>query len=54
MSLRRSADRKVANLVATNGKTPKIANSFGLPAGQGCCKVRIVGLTCDDGKHQPG
>jgi hypothetical protein len=34
MSLRRSADRKVANLVSPNGKTPKIANSFGLPAGR--------------------
>jgi hypothetical protein len=34
MSLRRSTDRKTANLVSANGKTPKIANSFGLPAGR--------------------
>jgi hypothetical protein len=34
MSLRRSADRKVTNLVSPNGKSPKIANSFGLPAGR--------------------
>src|SRR4051794_30120190 len=34
MSLRRSADRKVANLVSPNGRTPKIANSFGLLAGR--------------------
>jgi Gene product 88 len=34
VSLRRSADRKTANLVSPNGRTPKIANSFGLPAGQ--------------------
>src|SRR4051794_4219503 len=33
MSLRRSTDRKTANLVSPNGRTPKIANSFGLPAG---------------------
>jgi hypothetical protein len=32
--LRRSADRKVTNLVSPNGKTAKIANSFGLPAGR--------------------
>ncbi|WP_457046530.1 GP88 family protein [Geodermatophilus sp. SYSU D01180] len=35
MSLKRSADRKVTNLPSPNGKTPKIANSFGLPAGRG-------------------
>jgi hypothetical protein len=34
MSLRRSADRKVTNLVSPNGRAPKIANSFGLPAGR--------------------
>src|SRR3954466_459962 len=34
MSLRRSADRKVTNLPSPNGKTAKIANSFGLPAGR--------------------
>ncbi|MGY1709137.1 hypothetical protein ACI8AC_06455 [Geodermatophilus sp. SYSU D00758] len=32
--LRRSADRKVTNLPSPNGKTPRIANSFGLPAGR--------------------
>jgi len=32
--LKRSNDRKVANLVAKNGKTPAIANTFGLPAGK--------------------
>src|SRR4051794_10933655 len=34
MTLRRSADRKVTNLPSPNGKTAKIANSFGLPAGR--------------------
>src|SRR3712207_5838598 len=32
--LRRSADRKVTNLPSPNGKTARIANSFGLPAGR--------------------
>lgn len=32
--LKRSNDRKVANLVSPNGKTPAIANTFGLPAGK--------------------
>lgn len=32
--LRRSADRKVTNLPSPNGKTAKIANAFGLPAGK--------------------
>ncbi len=32
--LKRSNDRKVANAVSPNGKTPKIANTFGLPAGK--------------------
>jgi hypothetical protein len=32
--LRRSADRKVTNLASPNGKTARIANSFGLPAGR--------------------
>lgn len=32
--LKRSNDRKVANSVSPNGKTPNIANTFGLPAGQ--------------------
>jgi len=32
--LKRSNDRKVANAVSKNGKTPLIANTFGLPAGK--------------------
>ena len=32
--LKRSNDRKVANSVSPNGKTPNIANTFGLPAGK--------------------
>jgi hypothetical protein len=34
VTLRRSADRKVTNLPSPSGKTAKIANSFGLPAGR--------------------
>ena len=34
MTLIRSKDRKVANAVSPNGKTPTIANTFGLPAGK--------------------
>ena len=34
MTLKRSHDRKVANAVSKNGKTPTIANTFGLPAGK--------------------
>lgn len=34
MTLKRSKDRKVANAVSKNGKTPTIANTFGLPAGK--------------------
>jgi hypothetical protein len=34
MALTRSKDRKVANAVSPNGKTPTIANTFGLPAGK--------------------
>jgi hypothetical protein len=33
-ALRRSKDRKVANAVTPNGKSPKIANAFGLPSGK--------------------
>ena len=33
-SLKRSNDRKVANSVSPSGKTPNIANTFGLPAGK--------------------
>lgn len=33
-TLTRSNDRKVANAVSPNGKTPTIANTFGLPAGK--------------------
>ncbi len=32
--LKRSYDRKVANLVTKNGKQAAIANTFGLPAGK--------------------
>lgn len=32
--LKRSNDRKVANAVSRNGKTPSIKNTFGLPAGK--------------------
>lgn len=32
--LKRSKDRKVTNAVSPNGKTPTIANAFGLPAGK--------------------
>ncbi|WP_156036454.1 hypothetical protein [Blastococcus sp. URHD0036] len=32
--LRRSADRKVTNLPSPNGRTAKLANTFGLPAGR--------------------
>jgi len=34
IKLKRSHDRKVTNLVSPNGKTSKIANTFGLPAGR--------------------
>jgi hypothetical protein len=34
MKLKRSNDRKVTNAVSPNGKTPTIANTFGLPAGK--------------------
>ena len=34
MKLKRSKDRKVANAISPNGKTPTIANTFGLPAGK--------------------
>ena len=34
MTLKRSHDRKTANSVSPNGKTSKIANAFGLPAGR--------------------
>ena len=33
-TLKRSNDRKVTNAVSPNGKTPTIANTFGLPAGK--------------------
>ena len=32
--LKRSKDRKVANMVTPNGKQASIANTFGLPAGK--------------------
>jgi hypothetical protein len=34
MELKRSKDRKVANAISPNGKTPTIANTFGLPSGK--------------------
>jgi ferredoxin len=34
MPLTRSKDRKVTNAVSPNGKTPTIANTFGLPSGK--------------------
>ncbi len=34
MTLIRSKDRKVTNAVSPNGKTPLIANTFGLPSGK--------------------
>ena len=34
MKLKRSNDRKVANLVTKNGKQAAIANTFGLPDGK--------------------
>lgn len=34
MKLKRSKDRKVANAISPNGKTPTIANTFGLPSGK--------------------
>jgi len=34
MKLKRSNDRKVANLVTKNGKQAAMANTFGLPAGK--------------------
>jgi len=33
MKLKRSTDRKTANSVTPNGKTPNIANAFGVPSG---------------------
>jgi ferredoxin len=46
MALRRSADRKVTNLPSPNGRTAKIANSFGLPAGRGYSCPGATG-TCE-------
>jgi hypothetical protein len=52
MKLKRSNDRKVANAVSPNGKTPTIANTFGLPSGKAyscpgetsvCAKVCYAG-----------
>ena len=52
MPLIRSKDRKVTNAVSPNGKTPTIANTFGLPAGKSyscpnqtptCAKVCYAG-----------
>lgn len=52
MKLKRSNDRKVTNAVSPNGKTPTIANTFGLPGGKNyscpgetsvCAKVCYAG-----------
>jgi Gene product 88 len=52
MKLKRSNDRKVTNAVSKNGKTPTIANTFGLPSGKNyscpgetavCAKVCYAG-----------
>jgi hypothetical protein len=52
MKLKRSMDRKVTNAVSPNGKTPTIANTFGLPSGKNyscpgetaiCAKVCYAG-----------
>ena len=52
MKLKRSNDRKVTNAVSPNGKTPTIANTFGLPSGKSyscpgetsvCAKVCYAG-----------
>ena len=52
MTLKRSKDRKVTNAVSPNGKTPTIANTFGLPSGKNyscpgetsiCAKVCYAG-----------
>jgi hypothetical protein len=52
MKLKRSNDRKVTNAVSPNGKTPTIANTFGLPSGKAyscpgetsvCAKVCYAG-----------
>jgi len=52
MKLKRSMDRKVTNAVSKNGKTPTIANTFGLPSGKNyscpgetaiCAKVCYAG-----------
>lgn len=49
--LTRSHDRKVTNLVSPNGKTSKIANAFGLPAGLSCPgATAICGKVCYAGK----
>ena len=47
MKLKRSNDRKVANAVSPNGKTPTIANTFGLPAGKAFSCPGAT-LTCEN------
>ena len=47
----RSHDRKVTNAVSPNGKTSKIANAFGIPAGITCPgKTSICEKVCYAGK----
>ena len=51
--LKRSKDRKVANLVTKNGKQAAIANTFGLPAGKAfSCPgaTRVCEMVCYAGK----
>ncbi len=43
MKLKRSNDRKVANLVTKNGKQAAMANTFGLPAGKGGVVGAVAG-----------
>lgn len=52
-ALKRSKDRKVTNLSSPNGKTPKIANTFGLPSGAAfSCpgQTSVCGSVCYAGK----
>lgn len=52
-TLKRSNDRKVTNAVSPNGKTPTIANTFGLPAGKNysCAgETSICSKVCYAGK----
>ncbi len=53
LTLKRSKDRKVANMVTPNGKQAKIANTFGLPSGKAfSCRgeTSVCGKICYAGK----